>query len=152
MLFFIVISMLWIHLTCSWLKNDLMKLLKFWDILWLENWCDMKKTTGRFSLWWTFTFEPQMRPSIVRLEKILIPYSLLPPQKVLPNKDSWDKKFILLVFLDGRERTLVISRFLNQLCLKNNWVNQRIFLHVDIDWRKVKVELKIFSGRCRRWS
>lgn len=71
-------------------------------------WCDMNKTTGRFSLWWTYAFEPQMRPSIVRLKKVLLSYSLLPPQKVLPNKEPWDKKIILLlVFLEGRERTLV---------------------------------------------
>ena len=39
-----------------------------------------------------------------------------------------------------------ISGFVNQLYLKSNWVSQHNFLHADIDWRKVKADLKILVG------
>ena len=38
-----------------------------------------------------------------------------------------------------------ISGFLSQLYFKSNLVNQRDFLHVEIDSRKMKGDLKIFS-------
>ena len=42
-----------------------------------------------------------------------------------------------------------IAVFLNQLYLKSIRVNQRDFFHADIEWRKIKVDLKIFIGQVK---
>ena len=40
---------------------------------------------------------------------------------------------------------MLSAEFLNQLYVKSNWVNQRVFVHAVIDWKMIKVDLNIFT-------
>lgn len=65
--------------------------------------------------------------------------------------DEWENVIWKCVFLCGQKWALAnqIAVFLNQLYLKSIRVNQRDFFHADIEWRKIKVDLKIFIGQVK---
>lgn len=45
-----------------------------------------------------------------------------------------------------------VLRFLNQLCLKSNWVTQRDFFAADLEWRKVKGIWKLLLSLSQMFS
>lgn len=50
-------------------------------------------------------------------------------------------KILVLELLANMILAKYIAGFLNELYLKSSWVNHRNLAHVDIDWRKIKVDL-----------